>query len=693
MIFRLTRDVINTSNISFILLFKQREQSIAALRSVFNPEVSLFWHEDHIMQRMQYVEVLVAGATYHGDEALTYCSEEELAAGAIVLVPLRNKQVLGVVTGVVAKPTFKVKPITETVDLPPLPGQLIKLMFWIKSYYPSPFGVITQQFLPKQLPKKTVEVASFAAHEEATLPTLTPDQQKAIEAINGPGTYVLHGETGTGKTRVYIELSKKSLADNKSAVILTPEIGLTSQLANDFREVFKDRVIVIHSQLTEVTRQRLWVSILKQTEPLVIVGPRSALFSPLRSIGFIAIDEAHETAYKQDQSPYYHVSRVASMLANLHKAPVVLGSATPLVTDYFMAEARKRPIIRMEQTARGASSEASKISVVDLRDRSKFSKKSYLSDELIAATKETLQRGEQTLLFLNRRGTARVVFCEQCGWQAACPHCDLPLVYHGDTHMMRCHSCDYKARSPVSCPECHNASIVFKSIGTKAIVDDVERLFPGAKVMRFDTDNKKSERIEQHYDAVRDGEVDILVGTQTLAKGLDLPKLGLVGVIIADTSLYFPDFSAQERTYQLLSQVLGRVGRGHRSSRAVLQTYAPDSPLLKAILKKDWQTFYHGELDERKTFMFPPYCYLLKLACRRATQKSTESAANKFADELRQSGLRIRIEGPAPAFHERVQNKFQWQVVIKAKDRGELLKVVAMLPSGWTYDIDPMNLL
>jgi primosomal protein N' (replication factor Y) len=644
---------------------------------------------------MQYVEVLVAGATYHGDEALTYSSEKELEVGSIVIAPLRNKEVLGVVTSAVKKPSFKVKPLISAVELPLMPEALVKLMFWLKSYYPSPFGIITQQFLPKQMPKKAVIIKSPSPLKETTLPALTPDQATAINAVKTPGTYLLHGETGTGKTRVYIELTSRSLADKKSAIILTPEIGLTSQLASDFREVFGDRVIVIHSQLTEVTRQRLWVEILRrsQEEPLVILGPRSALFSPLKRVGFIAIDESHETAYKQDQSPYYHTSRVASKLAELHQAPIVLGSATPLVNDYFMAEIRNRPILRMTQTAKGDAVEKSQVSVVDLKDRNKFTKKSHLSDELIEEVSLTLKRGEQTLLFLNRRGTARVIFCEKCGWQATCPHCDLPLVYHGDTHQMRCHSCDYKTKSPVSCPECHNASVVFKSIGTKAIVEEVERLFPGANIMRFDTDNKKDERIEQHFDAVRGGDVDIIVGTQTLAKGLDLPKLGLVGVVIADTSLYFPDFSAQERTYQLLSQVLGRVGRGHRASKAILQTYNPDSPLLKSILEKDWQTFYHQELDERKAFMFPPYCYLLKLSCRRASQTSTEAAAKKFVQDLQKSGLRVRIEGPAPAFHERVQNKFQWQVIIKAKDRSELLKVVGMLPSGWSYDIDPMNLL
>jgi len=218
-------------------------------------------------------------------------------------------------------------------------------------------------------------------------------------------------------------------------------------------------------------------------------------------------------------------------------------------------------------------------------------------------------------------------------------------------------------------------------------------LFPDARVMRFDTDNKKDERIEQHYQKIKDGEVDILIGTQTLAKGLDLPQLSLVGVIIADTSLYFPDFSAQERTYQLLSQVIGRVGRGHRSGEVVIQTYTPESPLLKAVLERDWTTFYEREIEERKLFLFPPFCHLLKLNCRRANNTTAERNAQSFADKLRSSGLRIAIEGPAPSFHEKVQNKYGWQLVVKSKDRDELLKVIGHLPSGWSYDIDPMNLL
>jgi primosomal protein N' (replication factor Y) (superfamily II helicase) len=641
---------------------------------------------------MNYIEVLVAEASYHGNEPLTYSSETPLERGRLVLVPLRKKEVLGVVVASVPKPSFAAKPVASVPDLPLFPEPNLQALAWVHQYYPSPLGVVTQQFFPRQLPKKPVPDVTLAEQPLPKLPTPTKEQAAALAQINNPGMYLLHGDTGTGKTRVYIELARRSLAAGKSAIVLTPEIGLTSQLEHDFKHVFGERVVLIHSQLTDVTRQRIWVRLLRQKQPVVVIGPRSALFSPLHDVGLIVIDESHETAYKQDQAPYYHASRIASKLAELHKAAIVLGSATPLVSDYYLAEAKKRPIIRMSETATGGDHKSG-IRVVDLRDRSKFTKKSHLSDELIKAVSDTLAKGEQSLLFLNRRGTARVVFCENCGWQALCPHCDVPLIYHGDTHAMRCHTCDFKAPSPTSCPECKGVDVVFKSIGTKAIVEEVERLFPEARIMRFDTDNKKSERIEQHYDAVKKGDVDIIIGTQTLAKGLDLPKLALVGVIIADTSLFFPDFSAQERTYQLLSQVIGRVGRGHREGMAIIQTFNPESPLLRAIIKKDWDTFYQTEMRERKQFLFPPFCYVLKLTCRRATQNSAIATAEKFADELERSGRRIAVEGPAPAFHEKILNKYQWQLIVKAKDRNQLTDIVRNLPSGWSYDIDPMNLL
>lgn len=641
---------------------------------------------------MHYVAVYVGDPSYHGSGPLTYSSQTDISIGTLVFVPLRNKRVMGIVASVTRdKPSFTVKPV-EAINLPPLPSRLLELLPWVHAYYPSPLGTVVQQFLPKELPKKPLESFLFSSPEISTLPPLNPEQLDALQLVASKGTHVLHGDTGTGKTRVYLELALRAFHQGKSSLIVTPEIGLTSQLANTLREVFGERVVILHSQLTEATRRKLWVAILTSNEPLILIGPRSVLFAPLNNIGVIILDEAHETAYKQDKSPYYHASLVASKLALLYEAPMILGSATPLISDYYMATEKKRPIIRMTQTATDASAKRV-ISIVDLRDHAKFSKNSHLSDELIADIKQALKRKEQTLLFLNRRGTARIIMCESCGWQATCPHCDLPLVYHKDTHTIRCHSCNFRAKTPSSCSECNNASVLFKSIGTKAITEEVQRLFPDARVARYDTDNKKLERIEHHYDAVRKGDIDILVGTQTLAKGLDLPKLSLVGVIIADTSLYVPDFSSQERTYQLLHQVVGRVGRGHTDGKVVIQSYAPDSAVLQAVTTKDWDGFYARELAERKQFLFPPYCYLLKLWCRRASRESAEKAALSLASQLQKTGHKIQIEGPAPAFHEKIESKYQWQLVIKAKRRGELLKVIAELPSGWSHDIDPMNLL
>lgn len=641
-----------------------------------------------------YLEVIVADAAYHGDEPLTYSHTENLIRGTIVAVPLRSRLVLGVVEKTAPKPSFAVKAVAEIPDLPALPAPLHDLLHWMRDYYPSPLGLIAAHFLPKKLPTEPLDI-----NEEDTtspirlLPTLTPEQKAALAAIDRPQPYILHGDTGTGKTRVYIELAKRSIQKGKSALVLTPEIGLTSQLANDFRQMFGKRVVVIHSQLTEVTRQKLWLWLYKQTQPVIVLGPRSALFSPIRHIGVIVIDESHEPAYKQNQSPYYHASRIAGQLAALHKATLVLGSATPLVSDYYIAEKKERPIIRMTKTAASMDSQELQVTVVDLKDRRLFTQKPHLSDALITGVKQALQQKGQVLLFLNRRGTARIIFCTTCGWQATCPHCDLPLVYHGDTHSMRCHSCSFRSSTPASCPECHNVSIVFKTVGTKAIFDEVSRTFPEASIMRFDTDNKKAERMEQHYDKLKTGQVDILIGTQTLAKGLDLPGLSLVGIIAADTSLYFPDFSAQERTYQLLSQVMGRVGRGHRAGSVIVQTYNPDSTLLEAVIDKDWDRFYRQEVSERETFRFPPFCYLLKLTCRRTTAKSAAQASETLSQKLRSSGLRIVVEGPAPAFHEKSQNKYQWQIVVKSRNRGELVTIIRQLPSGWSYDIDPMNLL
>jgi primosomal protein N' (replication factor Y) (superfamily II helicase) len=653
----------------------------------------MFGRQNPYNASMWYVEVVVADASYHKDEALTYAAPITLEAGRLVMVPLRNKTVMGLVLRTVGRPHFAVKTISSAPDLPPLPPASMALLRWLREYYPAPLGITAQLFLPKALPKGALKTEAVDPAQTHSLPPLTNEQQEALATIRNPGLHLLHGDTGSGKTRVYLELARRSTDNGKSSLILTPEIGLTSQLADDFKAVFGKRVLVVHSGLGEAVRRQLWHYIHQAQEPLVIIGARSALFSPLKNLGLIVVDEAHEPAYKQDQAPYYQAAPVAAQLARLQKAIMVIGSATPLVSDYYIAKTKGRPVVRMTQLAAKTSVAKRQIQVIDLKNKTDFTRSRHLSNELIAAIYTRLANHEQSLLFLNRRGTARVVFCERCGWQANCPHCDLPLVYHGDIHVMRCHSCSYRGPNPASCPDCQSSDIIFTSIGSKAITEEVNKLFPEACVMRFDSDNKKAERLDEHLSKIRAGKVDILIGTQTLAKGLDLPKLGLVGVIMADAGLYFPDFSAQERSYQLLSQVMGRVGRGHRDSQAIIQTYAPNSPLLRSIVQNDWSAFYNKEIEERRAFLFPPFCYILKLTCKRATSAAAQKTAEAYAQKIRSHNNNILLEGPAPSFHERQENKFAWQLIIKATRRNHLTAIIKNLPSGWQYDIDPINLL
>jgi primosomal protein N' (replication factor Y) (superfamily II helicase) len=647
---------------------------------------------------MYYYLVAVGSNKYHGQEPLTYSSRLHLAPGSIVNVGLRNEMCLGFVVCETDKPSFVVKEInTHHETIPSLPAHLLELFSWLHTYYPAPLGVTAQLFLPKNLPKQFKPLPEHVNPMSPTvnLPTLTDEQTAAVNAIRTSGTHIVHGETGSGKTRVYIELAKRTLEAGKSSIILTPEISLTPQLAKNFIDVFgEDKITLMHSSMTAATRRDAWLKVARTVRPQIVIGARSALFAPIQSLGLIVLDEAHESAYKQDSAPHYQAVRVAGKLAEICDAYTILGSATPSVSDYYVAGQRQRPIVRLSAPALGASDRSEVTTrIIDLRDRANMTRNPYISNILLDAIDTQLRNKQQTLLFLNRRGTARIVLCSQCGWQAICPHCDLPLTYHHDSHTLRCHTCDFSQGAITSCPTCHNSDITLKSIGTKTISSAMERLFPSARIQRFDADNLTGDRVHENYKEIHSGAIDIVIGTQLIAKGLDLPKLGLIGVINADASLHIPDFTAQERTYQLLYQVLGRVGRGHQSGQAIIQTYSPDDPTILAAVHKQWPQFYETELHERRTFMFPPFCYLLKASCQRSTLKSATTTAQRVRNELESQHLNIRIEGPAPAFHEKVHGKYTWQLIIKSKHRSELLRVITLLPKDWSYDIDPIDLL
>lgn len=655
-----------------------------------------------IIPTMLYYEVRIASLRYHKPVPLTYAADATLYPGVVVAVPLQAEQALGVIVRRVRKPSFSTKSVTRVVPGAKVPSALLQLANWLQDYYPAPSGAIMQLLLPSALlptaraTTGTPQSATPQSIRPADLPPLTTEQSAVVTRFTSMAhtSALLHGDTGTGKTRVYLDLAREQLQRGQSVIVLTPEISLTPQLEHTVSAAFPGQTIVMHSHLTQAERRTVWLhaAAASSTKPVIVLGARSALFAPLHSVGLIVVDEMHDQAYKQEQAPHYQTTRVAAKLAALHHAKLLLGSATPSVNDFYTFEHKDLPVLRMVSPAI-TQTHNNTVHLVDLRSKQMFSRSPWLSDDLLNAIRSALESKQQSLVFLNRRGTARLVLCQDCGWQALCSHCDLPLTYHGDSHRMQCHTCGFAATPPTMCQSCQSANIIFRGIGTKSLTAEIERLFPHARVQRFDSDNTKAQRFDQQFAAVKSGAVDILVGTQQLSKGLDLPRLGVVGVILADTGLYFPDYTAEERTYQMITQVIGRVGRGHGSSTIIVQTYQPDSPVIRAALAKDYASFYTAQVAERKLFRFPPFCYVLKLRCSRATAAGAERAATTFAKKLADLRIPAEVIGPAPAFAEKTRGHYTWQLVIKARQRPTLTTIIQALPANWNYDIDPSNLL
>ncbi len=641
---------------------------------------------------------MVADSRFRADKALTYSYEDELAAGSVVTVPLRSKMTTAFVVGSVKKPSFALKPIKNVLSPTPLPTRCIDLAKWIAEYYGSSVGEALRQFAPvkpsvRKLKAESLKLKEMPVPKLELDSQLTKDQQAAIKAILGQkvGTVLLHGETGSGKTRVYLELVRETLASGKSAIILTPEIALLRQLEAALSAFLHVPTYVLHSQMSDAERKKSWLQILDSTSPVVVLGPRSALFAPVQKLGLVVLDEAHEPAYKQESSPRYSAIRVAGKLGQLTGARVVLGTATPSVADYYLANSHTA-VVRMSQPAINGTSVLD-VAIVDIKNRSNFSRNQYLSNQLLDAITTAIAGGMQAMIYLNRRGSARVILCSACGWQLVCPHCDIPLVYHADRHQALCHTCGYSTTPSVVCPTCQNNDIIYKSIGTKALADAVQSLFPNARVQRFDSDSEASETVDANWGELVSGKIDILVGTQLLAKGLDLPRLSVVGVVTAESSLSLPDFSSEERTFQLLYQVMGRVGRGHTAGSVVIQSYQPDSPLIAAAVARDYLQFYEYVLAQRQKFRYPPYAYLLKLTVRKASSKTAQLAAERLKAKLLAKGLPVEIIGPAPSFFAKRGKNFYWQIVIKSKNRSHLLALATLAPTDWSIDLDPSNLL
>lgn len=647
---------------------------------------------------MQYYLITPLAVTHSREASLTYHSTENLPAGTIVMVPVGKKTVAGVVISWADKPAFTTKPIDSIVEPTPLPTPLLKLADWLAQYYDShPVGV-WQSILPRGINKKRRENNKTLTHPKRnrTNIVLNKPQQDATETIwkELSGTSLLHGVTGSGKTEIYIELARRTINDGRSAIILVPEIALTSQIIAEFLPHFPE-LIVTHSTMTEAERHTAWKKILHADKPQLIIGPRSALFSPVADLGLVVIDESHEPSFKQEQAPKYSALRAAARLTEYASARLVLGSATPSVTDYHLAQTAKRPIIRITQKARENTIEPT-VHVVDMTKKHNFGRHRFLSDVIIKQITETLAGKHQVLMFHNRRGTAPITLCDNCGWSAACPRCYVPLTLHTDTFQLRCHLCDHSERVPTSCSECHEANIIHKGIGTKLLHDELAKLFPQAKIARFDGDTAGDATLEKQYQALYDGDIDIIIGTQVVAKGLDLPHLRMVGVVQADSGLALPDYQSPERVFQLLYQVCGRVGRNEHPTHVVVQSYQPTHPAVAFGIQKDYAGFYEYAIEERQRANFPPFRHLLKLTCSYKTEEGAIRASRQLIGKIRALRLEhIETLGPAPAFYERVRDKYRWQIIVKSPKRETLITLIDALPPGpqWTHDLDPGSLL
>ena len=545
-------------------------------------------------------------------------------------------------------------------------------------------------------------------------PKLSPDQKKVVNRLvelyqeEKARVALLHGITGSGKTEVYLRMVEYALNRGDEALILVPEISLTPQAIQRFESRFAGEVAVLHSRLTGNERRQMWWKI-KEGHARVVLGARSAVFAPLEHIGIIVVDEEHEGSYKQEKEPRYHARQVAVRRALSHNALVILGSATPSLEVYHWAKSGKYEYLELPR--RIGQSKLPKIELVDLKkdippvEKGKGKKSRVIGETLYKEMVRVLGRGEQVILFLNRRGFAAFLLCKECGNVIRCPDCDITLTYHKVGRMMKCHYCDYSRPAPELCPFCRGTKLEALSLGTQRVEEELSELFPGVGVIRMDRDTTGGR--EDHYrllESFARKEASILLGTQMVAKGLDFPGVTLVGVILADVSLHMPDFRSLERTYQLLTQVSGRAGRREAPGRVIVQTYSPDSPVIQAVAKQDYDSFFQWEAENRKALNYPPFSHLVNLIFTGKNEDRLREYALIFADVLGSRKFKeifLAVLGPAPCFLSRIKGKYRWHVALKGPSAARMSAVVRAvvqrvdLPSdvGFCVDVDPVGMM
>lgn len=536
----------------------------------------------------------------------------------------------------------------------------------------------------------------FETVEKTDFLTLNDEQQTIVEtvsaAISKDSTpFLLEGVTGSGKTEVYLHIIDKVLKQGKTAIVLVPEISLTPQMTHRFISRFGKQVAIMHSGLSDGEKYDEWRKI-KSGKARVVVGARSAIFSPLDNIGAIIIDEEHEASYKQESNPRYHARDVAILRAKYHKAVVVLGSATPSIESRARAS---RKVYHFLQLTKRANPKASlpQVEIADFRDYLGQKSPSNYTPLLLEKIANRLERGEQSVLMLNRRGYSSFIMCRECAYVDNCPNCDISLTLHMDTKTMNCHYCGFTKAIPRTCPNCNSRSIAYYGTGTQKAYDELQEVFPQARILRMDVDTtRKKGAHEKILRAFGNGEADILLGTQMIAKGLDFPNVTLVGVLNADTSLNLPDFRSSERTFQLLTQVAGRAGRGDKSGEVVIQTYNPDHYAIQLAKQQDYETFYRYEMNVRKQMSYPPYYYTVGITLSLADELELTRKAYQVLAMLKEAlSPEAKLLGPTPKPIARTHNLYHYHIIIKYRFEDNLETVLNRI-LDWTQEKDNKKL-
>lgn len=649
---------------------------------------------------MYYYEVVLPTLNSPIKNEFTYSADAKLNLGDFVEVPLKSKNYRGIVTKKVTAPKFNCKPINQVLIPELLSEWQIDLYHYINNYYFANPAKTIHLFLPNKILKnKKIDLGAksesnsfldILKHKCANKHELNDEQKSTLNNVRDDKEkiHLIHGVTGSGKTEIYLQLIEETVHKGHQVLMLVPEISLTPQTANYFSNYFGKEVVSIYHSGLNLSEQMLEWTKIRNNQAKIIIGSRSSLFLPYQNLEFIIMDEEHEFAYKQEQNPRYHARNIVQWYHQTLNTKVILGSATPSFESYAAAKSNKVNYHELKQRAK--KTPLPKIEIIDLKDEYKNKNYSLISERLQEEISTHLKNNEQIMILHNKRGFANFLQCQDCGQAIDCPRCSISLTLHkySGQDILQCHYCDYQQTNPQTCENCHGHNFKNLGIGIQRVIEELQTLFPIARILQADSDTTSTKHsFTEIYQAFKNHEADILIGTQMISKGISIPNVQLAAVINADVGLHLPDFRAAERSFQLLTQLSGRAGRNIKQGHVIIQTLSPEHPVINAVKHNNLEEFYENELNLRQEFNYPPFSKLTKLTFSNASKDKLKKAVTNLENQIQKLGYQFKS---APALIEKRHNKFYHNILIESLQPEKLINKLD-LELGWTIDRDPIS--